>query len=465
MTTESADESRTPPLWRRPFVLGCLAFPALLVVVTLLGGWLWYQGEMSKARRELQTELKYLRDRGAPLTSLDIDAAYQPDPDAEDITAELLKVLVLADDQQLQALAKTLPIVGTNDAPPAAGTDWPQLAEVEAYLAKHRSLLDVLATLPDRNVTVRFPADYALGPHVLLPHAQQARHAARVLKLQAHVDMHHDRPPEVAKRIAEILALENTLKNEPTIVSQLVRSAINSVAVKTLQEALAQTDFSDADLAKLQLALRRYDSKQAWGQAMQGERAICYTASTMPLRYIGQPTTRAQVERLAERGSVRPHDAAFMLRLFRQMEVANDQSITEAIASTNRIDVELKQLASSRTKKVLYMQTLLMMPSLTIPPFAIGRTSAYDSSADVALAAVRFRQANRVWPQQLGQLVPEFLPQVPLDPFDGKPLRFVATDAEFKVYSVGKDLIDQGGDLTEPQMLDVGFVAPWREGR
>lgn len=112
-TEDKTDDKsvRTPSIARR-VVLGCLAIPVALIVLTLLGGWLWYRGEMNKARRALAAELKFIRDRGAPLTSIDLDGFYQVDPHREDITAELLKVLVIADDVTMKPLAIPLPIVG-----------------------------------------------------------------------------------------------------------------------------------------------------------------------------------------------------------------------------------------------------------------------------------------------------------------------------------------------------------------
>jgi hypothetical protein len=59
-------------------------------------------------------------------------------------------------------------------------------------------------------------------------------------------------------------------------------------------------------------------------------------------------------------------------------------------------------------------------------------------------------------------MVPAFLPQVPVDPYNGKELLMKATPTEFKVYSVGQNLVDDGGTWTDADLTDVGFVAPWR---
>jgi hypothetical protein len=76
---------------------------------------------------------------------------------------------------------------------------------------------------------------------------------------------------------------------------------------------------------------------------------------------------------------------------------------------------------------------------------------AKKSQSDVQLQATRTILALRAYqlthgnlPSDLNALVPQFLDEVPVDDFDGQPLRY---SAEKKiVYSVGKNLKDDGGD-------------------
>jgi len=46
-------------------------------------------------------------------------------------------------------------------------------------------------------------------------------------------------------------------------------------------------------------------------------------------------------------------------------------------------------------------------------------------------------------PDSLEALVPEYLPELPVDPYDGKPLRY----DQAKLWSVGGDLKDDGGEM------------------
>ena len=63
-----------------------------------------------------------------------------------------------------------------------------------------------------------------------------------------------------------------------------------------------------------------------------------------------------------------------------------------------------------------------------------------------AIAVERWRLAhNSDLPDSLAQLVPDFLPLVPPDPFDGQPLRYKKLARGYVVYSVGPDFTDDGG--------------------
>jgi hypothetical protein len=56
-----------------------------------------------------------------------------------------------------------------------------------------------------------------------------------------------------------------------------------------------------------------------------------------------------------------------------------------------------------------------------------------------------------VYPGRLEELVPEFLPEVPIDFMDGKPIRYRRRpDGSFVLYSVGWDGLDGGGDPSIP---------------
>src|SRR5206468_10980568 len=86
----------------------------------------------------------------------------------------------------------------------------------------------------------------------------------------------------------------------------------------------------------------------------------------------------------------------------------------------------------------------------------------------VALAAERHRLRHGTWPATPAEFAPGYLPELPLDPFGGQPLRYKRLPDGVVIYSVGADGIDDGGrispTLTQQPMTDIG-VRLWDVNR
>lgn len=98
-----------------------------------------------------------------------------------------------------------------------------------------------------------------------------------------------------------------------------------------------------------------------------------------------------------------------------------------------------------------------LMPGCAKVAGAHARNQARLRCAMAALAIERFRQAQRFWPASLDAVVETgFLKAVPIDPYDGKPLRYRALADGVLVYSVNVDRIDNGGILNRLNPIAVG---------
>lgn len=68
--------------------------------------------------------------------------------------------------------------------------------------------------------------------------------------------------------------------------------------------------------------------------------------------------------------------------------------------------------------------------------------------ARVVVAVEQYRLAHRdALPSRVDDVAPSYLDAVPIDPFSGKPLRFVVEERGYVVYSFGRNLRDDGGQL------------------
>ena len=71
-----------------------------------------------------------------------------------------------------------------------------------------------------------------------------------------------------------------------------------------------------------------------------------------------------------------------------------------------------------------------------------------DRSSRVAVAIERFRRDRNALPTALSDLVPQYLREIPSDPYSGRPLLFRPAESGYTVYSVGPNQRDDQGDLS-----------------
>jgi hypothetical protein len=82
-------------------------------------------------------------------------------------------------------------------------------------------------------------------------------------------------------------------------------------------------------------------------------------------------------------------------------------------------------------------------------------------AARTAVAIERFRRDHaEQLPSGLQDLVPAYLPAIPIDPFSGQPLRFMSNGSGYVVYGVGKDRRDDGGDIVIRRVSPTAFGSP-----
>ncbi|MBI3838336.1 MAG: hypothetical protein HY288_10450 [Planctomycetia bacterium] len=111
-------------------------------------------------------------------------------------------------------------------------------------------------------------------------------------------------------------------------------------------------------------------------------------------------------------------------------------------------DSRLKSALASPASRYRYLPVALMFPAREAAYSANDRSIQIRDAAEVAIALEFWHRRHGHWPASLAQLVPDLLPAVPPDRYDGQPLRYVVRDGRPVVYSIGVDRNDDGGRPT-----------------
>lgn len=127
-----------------------------------------------------------------------------------------------------------------------------------------------------------------------------------------------------------------------------------------------------------------------------------------------------------------------------------------------KVRAQREQLAKEAAQVHVYLPLSRFQCARLLEPLeAQAGHEARVASARAAVALEVYRKRHGEYPKTLAILAPGILPAVPIDPFDGQPLRYVSSDERVAVYSIGEDLQDDGGSTerdTYGDLPDIVFT-------
>jgi hypothetical protein len=371
-----------------------------------------------------------------------------------------------ADLARLRA-ASALPVLGF---PYATG-----LTELDAALFDQGVIEQSQALIRDKDRPWR-----AFG--IMLPHLASVRQCARVLALDATVAASRGQGAAAVDDLAAIVAMSMQVQQPRFLICDLVAVAMRAVAAQRavmLLEAMPDA-FTDADLARLQAVMRSVPAELAmlelWGERIGFEDAVQWVysddgdgdgffnpttenvsmLSSIDAGSLGSDNTMSSMQSVMV-SLVRPGAAIWMAgrkdmmdfydRWCEELTARRDWTLgTLATAAPTQTDAPLR--AGDAVFKSRYLLAALLLPAIDKANTVLAADRAQREAVDVAAACVRFRRAKGAWPTSVAALVPAYLPSTPVDPWSGKAPGIKGDGATFLVWSVGEDMVDQGGDLS-----------------
>ena len=281
------------------------------------------------------------------------------------------------------------------------------------------------------------------------------------------------------RSIAGILAIGGAIAGHPNLIFYLTASSIDSMAFDSLQNLMARNELTDDQLVTMQQTFREAEGHLTLAPAILGEALIFKPTLDMMVSqfpaFLMDPAEDYDKKEL-------PADIASLagLLVYRYSGVVDSdylrllQGTRHGIAlcalPPNEAIQRVKEPVSGsifgsvfEISRYVVDMTFDLYGNLFL---GVARTEARFRIVNTALAVERYRLEYDRLPERLEELVPAYLAAVPLDPFDGQPLRYQREDGRFAVYSIGPRMGDNGGyDFQERESLgdDIVFSVLRRE--
>ena len=434
---------------RRPVLTVLVA--GVLFLVAVIAIWRISIGSANNNR------LRAIAARGEPVDLAALDKFYAPVPDNSNAALVWLRGAAAMTEDTNRSMSK----VSFKWSVPLSDEELEVGVSVVSSNKGALTLFRTAAALPQG----RYPVNLNQIPSTNFHHWNSVKAAAQLLRTEAAVAAHQNDDARAVDAIRCIFAAGGSLETEPVLISQLVRYAVNLIGVQAMQFALNRTSFGDAELQTIQVAAANADEQESLRLALLGERASVITVLRDPQALLaGDPT-------LAPTGAEGVLAEAFAYPLMRAVGFwQRDLRFGIDALTTNLLFAGLPapqrfqsatnaEAIAERARDGRYVMTSLLLPALQKAFTRDALHSAEVRNTVVALAVERFRMANNgQLPADVTALIPQFLEKLPVDPFDGGPVRYKRTDRGYVVYCIGPDERDNGG-LEKP--AKVKDTDPW----
>jgi hypothetical protein len=460
-----------------------------------------------RPENEVEAYKKLLRDKGEKLEISEVlPPPVAPESNSVDAVEDAFRMFGSSAENVPDAMKMVAPgkaLVGWMQ-PDVRGYDftnsWDDFA---AEIAADRPAIELLHQVLERP-RLDFQLDYKKGAELLLPHLAPLKRSAQKLEAAVVLDLHNGDTGAASTNILTMLGLVQRNAAEGLLISHLVRIAMTAIAVSPTWELLQATNVTDMQLAAVQKSWEQMDflsdatnafvMERAWGLAeIEKMRATHYEfgkifgvtsfasgssgsasggwgweALTERPRYmIGEAMWRSSWSYSDELRTLKSD--SIILETLRTMQTNQSQFYK---ADYDAMTARLSSLGITNAGDAFFRA--LEIPDMMSEIFgdyglgsAVRKTLQVQTACRVVVTAIalkRFQLKHGKLPETLNDLVPEFSPAVPIDPNDGKPLRYHPnTDGSYLLYSVGDDGKDDGGDPTNSASGSSSFY--WQRAR
>ncbi len=277
----------------------------------------------------------------------------------------------------------------------------------------------------------------------------QARSSARLLTAKAKIEAESGEIEKALHTSLIALRLAKSLLNQPVLISQLVRMAINAVTLDNLKRVLREGEGNLTPYQSLINEIEEERKRNLTSSSLKGELII------FGLPQFARLEKACSLE-LCSKGLWEEQRLIYLQTMSRMISLTA-RPYWETTEEVKRLDEEIQNLPEEKASL-----TQLLMPALTRVFVQEARHDAMLGNAEIALTLRIYRVKNGHYPTKLSELVPEIIQELPKDPFTGKSHIYRRLEEGFIVYSLGDNAKDDGGLSAKEKHWKGDFDIVWK---
>jgi hypothetical protein len=312
-----------------------------------------------------------------------------------------------------------------------------------------------------------------VGLMALLPHVQEARTVTRIASLRVQRAVQRGDFDAAIRDVETVLRLTRDLQPRGPMICQLVVAAITQVVgVTMVPTILAAPGLQSEHCDRLLKVIVAHDAKSTDGYSeslradyvmarlslrdlVKNQRVLAKDMKLKPgdsvvkaVLSLGGPSPGPQGTPDDLDARVARTSAAELSR--REREVGRHYRALlalDGVPYSARLEKIAATSAAQGDEPLAQVLKGLMHPDTVVAlARAVSRATATLRATECLVALRRWQLSHRGLPPDLGTVVKgTVLKSLPIDPYDGKPMRLVVLDGQPVIYSVGRDGQDDGG--------------------
>lgn len=340
-------------------------------------------------------------------------------------------------------------------------------AALKTVILENEEALRLVAEMADKPCFLyRDPGQPLLES--LPPDAVQMIRTTRLLFFSALFSAQDGDASGAVTRVVEGLKVGSLPANEGTVMGCLVAMADARIFSQFIGDVCRGMDLGDSDVKRLMDVQDPGAWRERWSAGLRGERVVFIEA--------GGYFTKGKLKDL---GSIFETDwfenaGLWVLRPLVKKDIRQSLPAYEFLEAQAKVPYfqsrDALRTGNQRIKRRPWYAyaSKAMIGDFEAAFLKVAQIEALMLSSRAGLACRLFRKQNGRYPERLEQLVPAILPEVPVDPFTGKPLVYRRDGEGFVVYSLGSNEKDDGGRMTyeiTQLVMDKDDDWSWKEDR